>query len=88
MTARIDIAGLRWPRGMRRDDAAAYVGISPTKFDDWVERKIMPTPKKQDGVKVWDRLSLDLAFEALPDDTEDRDTWAYLTNGGAKIAAR
>lgn len=86
MTARNDIAGLRWPRGMRRDDAAAYVGVSPTKFDDWVARGIMPGPKRQDGVKVWDRIALDVAFDALPDEVEEADTWAHLSHGRSKAA--
>jgi hypothetical protein len=47
----------------------------------------MPRPKRQDGVVVWDRFSLDLAFEALPDEGEIRsDSWADL--GGNKVAAR
>ena len=54
------------PRGLRREASAYYVGVSPAKFDDWVERKIMPGPKKQDGVVVWDRRALDLALDALP----------------------
>jgi hypothetical protein len=28
----------------------------------------MPAPKRQDGIVVWDRVRLDAAFEALPDD--------------------
>lgn len=88
MTARSDIAGTRWPRGMRRDDASAYLGISPSKFDDWVFRGIMPGPKRQDGVRVWDRLQLDLAFESLPDEPqEEADSWAHL-NGGSTVAVR
>lgn len=55
------------PRGMRREAAAYYVGVSPAKFDDWVEGGLMPGPKKDGGVVVWDRRKLDVAFEALPD---------------------
>lgn len=55
-------------RGLRRDEAAAYIGISATKFDDWVARGVMPKPKRQDGVVLWDVVKLDEAFEALPDD--------------------
>jgi hypothetical protein len=49
---RVVRAGGRWPRGLRRDDAAGYLGISTTKFDDWVGRGLMPRPKRQDGVVV------------------------------------
>jgi len=68
-------------RGLRREDAAAYVGVSPSKFDDWVKRRLMPSPKRQDSVVVWDRFALDLAFGALPDSVEgnaDDDLWKDL----------
>lgn len=54
-------------RGLRREEAAVFVGVSPAKFDDWVRRGLMPKPKHQDGVVVWDLHALDRAFEALPD---------------------
>jgi predicted DNA-binding transcriptional regulator AlpA len=57
-------------RGLRRVEAAIYVGVSPTKFDDWVKRGLMPKPKRQDDIVVWDQLSLDSAFEALRDEGE------------------
>lgn len=64
-------------RGLRREDAAAYIGISPTKFDDWVKRRLMPGPKRQDGIVVWDRLALDAAFEILGGE-EDLSIWNDL----------
>jgi len=69
MTASRELRRLSQPRrGLRREEAAAYIGISPTKFDDWVVRQVMPKPKRQDGVVLWDVLKLDEAFDALPDD--------------------
>lgn len=64
-------------RGLRRDDAAGYVGVSATKFDDWVARGLMPSPKRLDGVVVWDRFRLDSAFEGLPDErpNAEADVW-------------
>ena len=59
------------PRGLRRSDAAHYVGVSPSKFDAWVIEGCMPKPKRQDGCVVWDRYALDRAFEQLPDDGVD-----------------
>lgn len=64
-----------WPRGLRREAAAAYIGVGATKFDDWVARGIMPKPKRQDGVVVWDRLALDAAFDDLPSEGEQRGGW-------------
>lgn len=54
-----------WPRGLRRDGAAEYVGISPSKFDDWVVDGTMPSPTKKGGVALWDRYALDTAMDRL-----------------------
>src|SRR5690606_19594863 len=56
------------PRGLDRLQAAAYVGISATKFDELVKDGRMPRPKRIDGRVVFDRLQLDIAFAALPDE--------------------
>lgn len=63
------------PRGLAREDAAAYVGISPTKFDELVRDGRMPAPKLIDRRKVWDRNRLDIAFEALPDTETPANDW-------------
>lgn len=55
------------PRGLRREKAAQYVGLGLTKFDEMVVDGRMPKPKVADGCVIWDRLSLDAAFENLPD---------------------
>lgn len=55
------------PRGLRREDAAAYVAVSTTKFDEMVADGRMPKPKMVDNCVIWDRLQLDSAFDALPD---------------------
>ncbi|MBB6254959.1 hypothetical protein [Nitrospirillum iridis] len=56
------------PRGLSRVLAAAYVGVGVTKFDQMVATGRMPRPKRIDGRKVWDKLALDAAFSALPED--------------------
>jgi predicted DNA-binding transcriptional regulator AlpA len=56
------------PRGMSRDEAARYVGVGATKFDEMVADRRMPRPKRVDGRVIWDRLQLDAAFTDLPDD--------------------
>ena len=55
-------------RGLRRVEAAIYIGVSPTKFGEMVADGRMPKPKRIDGSTVWDQRQLDLAFEGLPDD--------------------
>lgn len=55
-------------RGLRREEAAAYLGFSARKFDELIADGRMPKPKRIDGVVVWDIHRLDHAFDALPED--------------------
>ena len=54
------------PRGLSREEAARYVGVSVTKFDEMVIDRRMPKPRKVDQRNVWDRHQLDAAFSELP----------------------
>ncbi len=63
------------PRGLSRAQAAAYVGVSPTKFDQMVSDGRMPRPKRVDARLIWDRQGLDIAFSALPDNGVRDDPW-------------
>lgn len=56
------------PRGLSRVQAAAYVGVSPSLFDELVKDGRMPRPKRINSRTVWDRIRLDEAFEAILDD--------------------
>ena len=68
------------PRGLSRVNAATYIGISPTTFDQLVKDGRMPPPKRVNSRTVWDVRRLDEAFEALPsDDYEDRDPFESVT---------
>ncbi len=58
------------PRGLQREVAARYVGVSPTKFDEMVEAGKMPKPKQVDRRRIWDRFALDAAFDTLPTETD------------------
>jgi predicted DNA-binding transcriptional regulator AlpA len=55
------------PRGLSRLQAAEYIGVGGTKFDQMVEDGRMPAPVKIDTRTVWDRAKLDEAFAALSD---------------------
>lgn len=70
-----------WPRGLGRVEAALYIGVSPSKFDEMVKDGRMPPPKRIDGRRVWDKKRLDLAFEALPD-KESNNPWDETPGGG------
>ena len=56
------------PRGMSREEAARYIGVGTTKFDEMVSDGRMPKPKRIDGRVIWDRLRLDAAFSDLPEE--------------------
>lgn len=60
------------PRGLNRDEAARYIGVSPTKFDQLVKERRMPKPKRVDTRVIWDRIALDLAFTDLPDENANK----------------
>lgn len=62
------------PRGLCRVQAAAYVGVSPTLFDEMIKDGRMPTPKRINSRTVWDIRKLDNAFDALPGD-EEKNPW-------------
>jgi predicted DNA-binding transcriptional regulator AlpA len=62
-------------RGLSRDEAAMYIGISTGKFDEMVADGRMPEPVKIDSRKVWDIRSLDLAFDALPRENPVPNSW-------------
>lgn len=50
------------PRGLRREDAARYIGISPTLFDRKRKEGAIPPPRDMFGVMIWDRQDLDSLF--------------------------
>jgi predicted DNA-binding transcriptional regulator AlpA len=62
-------------RGLSRDEAAMYIGISAAKFDAMVTDGRMPAPIRVDARKVWDIRSLDLAFDALSQDNPAPNSW-------------
>jgi predicted DNA-binding transcriptional regulator AlpA len=61
-------------RGLSRDEAGMYLGVSAAKFDEMVADGRMPTPIRIDARKVWDIRSIDLAFDALPRE-DPTNTW-------------
>ena len=59
------------PRGLHRAEAAAYIGVSPSFFDQLVADGRMPQPKRLGSRTIWDRVALDQAFAELPDEQEN-----------------
>jgi predicted DNA-binding transcriptional regulator AlpA len=52
---------------LRRDEAAASVAVSPTKFDGWCQDGRMPKGRKIDGVVLWDAQEVRESWERLRD---------------------
>jgi predicted DNA-binding transcriptional regulator AlpA len=55
------------PRGLSRVEAARYVGVGATLFDELIAEGKMPKPKQLHNRFVWDRVELDLAFSSMPE---------------------
>jgi excisionase family DNA binding protein len=53
---------------LSRDEAARYIGVGVTKFDEMVADGRMPRPKRVDGRVIWDRLRVEAAFTDLPEE--------------------
>ena len=53
-------------RGLSREEAAVYLGISSTTFDELRKRGVVDLPRVIGGRKLWDIRDLDVAFDSLP----------------------
>lgn len=60
------------PIALSREQAAAYLGISPCHFDKAVDRGLLPKAKPILGRLTWDREALDTAYRAMPDTEGNR----------------
>ena len=62
----------RFKRGFNRSEAADYIGVGTTKFEDLVNQRRMPQPRLMDKRMVWDVCELDEYFEKLPQRGDER----------------
>jgi predicted DNA-binding transcriptional regulator AlpA len=62
-------------RGLSRNEAAMYCGISSSTFDKLVGENRMPKPRRIGERKIWDVRELDIAFDALPHEDGARSSW-------------
>jgi hypothetical protein len=60
-------------RGLSRVDAATYLGISPSKFDELRAAGLISSPKVIGTRKIWDVRALDIDFDAFPDEVVNQD---------------
>lgn len=66
-------------RLLRRTEAATYVGVSGSKFDQLVADGRMPKQIKLDGCTLWDMRKLDIAIDALADEADESNPWRGVT---------
>lgn len=66
-----------WPRGLRRADAARYLGISTSHFDKQRMAGAIPDAKSMLGVTLYDRCDLDQLFDGIAgaDNDNASDYW-------------
>jgi len=64
-----------WPRLLRRKMAPEYIGVKSTKFDELVDKGIIPSAKQLDGIDVWDRFELDAIIDELPRNENSDNPW-------------
>ena len=57
------------PRGLSREEAARYIGVGVSMFDELVRGGRMPRPARLGRRVVWDRFKIDAAFADLHDDS-------------------
>jgi excisionase family DNA binding protein len=63
------------PRALRQDDAAAYLGMSRSKFLELVADGTLPKARRAHGLILWDRQELDFAFEEVWPTMQDGNTF-------------
>jgi predicted DNA-binding transcriptional regulator AlpA len=63
------------PRCLDRTNAAAYIAVSPSLFDELVKDGRMPPPIRINAKVVWDRLKLDAAIDDLQDNDNQANAW-------------
>ncbi|MGA8612823.1 MAG: hypothetical protein WB760_14225 [Xanthobacteraceae bacterium] len=60
-------------RGLSRSEAAAYIGVSPSKFDELRKANRIAPPKILDGRLIFTVERLDEFLDALPDENQTAD---------------
>ena len=63
-------------RGLSRTEAAMYLGLSPSKFDELRKANRIAPPKVLDGRLIFTVERLDEFLDSLPDENRlDNDDW-------------
>jgi hypothetical protein len=62
-------------RGLSREEAAMYLGIGATVFDEMRASGQIDAPRIIKGRKLWDIRDLDVAFDSLPREDAPNVAW-------------
>jgi hypothetical protein len=82
------------PRGLSRRVAAEYCGLAPSTFDARVADGSLPPPVFPGRCRVWDRVALDAAMNALSgladpsSNAAEDEALRAIRHGGGKRALR
>lgn len=53
------------PRGLSADEAARYIGVGRTMFEELVASRKMPRPKRIGSRVIYDRFEVDACFSDI-----------------------
>jgi excisionase family DNA binding protein len=67
-------------RGLSREEAAMYLGVSASTFDDLRATGKIEAPRLIKGRKLWDIRELDMAFDALPRENQEIEGKSWFEN--------
>ena len=69
------------PRGLSRTQAAVYVGVSTSLFDQLVTDSRMPPPREINRRRIWDRHQIDALFDELPGGLDNLPNPVHMQRG-------
>lgn len=56
----------QWPGYLTLPLAARYISVSEQTFENWVERGLLPAPRKPaGGLRLWKRTEIEKAMDRL-----------------------
>jgi hypothetical protein len=67
-------------RGLSREEAAVYLGVSASTFDELRSTGRVDPPRLIKGRKLWDIRELDMAFDALPRENQLSEPNSWFEN--------
>ena len=65
-------------RGLSREEAAMYLGVSASTFDELRSLGKIEPARLIKGRKLWDIRELDMAFDALPRENQQPESSSWF----------